>query len=130
MKTPLFQMNLVLGWIWLVLGFASGFVQGLFFQREEWLGGYGSFKRRMYRLAHISFFGLGTVNVLFHFTVQSLVSTPALHGASWAFGLGAVTMPICCVLMANHPKARLLFGIPVFSLLAGGILTVWQLLHL
>ena len=130
MKIPLFQVNLVLGWIWLLLGFGSGFLQGLFFHREEWLGGYGSFKRRMYRLAHISFFGLGTVNVLFHFTVQSLASTPALQIASPAFLLGAVTMPLCCVLMAHFPKARLLFGIPVFSLLAGGILTVWQLFHL
>jgi hypothetical protein len=57
--------NLTLAWLWILLGFVSGMVLGLFFHRENWLGGYGSFQRRMYRLGHISFFGLGAVNALF-----------------------------------------------------------------
>ena len=32
------QQNLTLAWLWVVLGFASGFVMGLFFDREDWLG--------------------------------------------------------------------------------------------
>ena len=53
------NLNLFLGWLWILLGFVSGMALGMFFHRENWLGGYGSFKRRMYRLGHISFFGLG-----------------------------------------------------------------------
>lgn len=64
------NLNLVLAWLWILLGFVSGMVLGLFFHRENWLGGYGSFRRRMYRLAHISFFGLGAVNLLFWLTLQ------------------------------------------------------------
>ena len=43
--------NLFLAWLWILLGFVTGMVLGLFFHHENWLGGYGSFKRRMYRLA-------------------------------------------------------------------------------
>ena len=119
------QNNLFLAWLWILLGFVSGMLLGLFFHGENWLGGYTSFKRRMYRLGHISFFGLGAVNLLFYFTLQSLPADDPLAGlASWAFVVGAVSMPVCSVLMAHFPKAHLLFAIPVLSLIAGGVLTL------
>jgi len=120
-----------MAWTWILLGFLSGSVLGLFFSRENWLGGYGSLKRRLYRLAHISFFGLGLANLAFYFTAQPL-GTPSsgLEAASWLFVAGAVTMPLCCVIMAHFPKALLLFGLPVISLVAGGILTLKDLIKL
>ena len=125
MKISPGQINLLLAWLWILLGFVSGMVLGLFFRDEHWLGGYASFKRRMYRLAHISFFGLGAVNLLFYFSVKSLPAGGSLAGfASWAFVVGAVAMPVCCVLMAHFPKAQLLFAVPVLSLIAGGALTL------
>src|SRR6266478_723341 len=124
------HLNLLLAWLWIVLGFVSGLVLGLFFHRENWLGGYGSFKRRLYRLAHISLFGLGAVNLCFYLTVQTLAA-PALilETSSQAFVVGAVSMPICCLVMAHFPKARLLFSVPVLSLLLGAVLTVLALAH-
>src|SRR6476646_8665042 len=65
------QINLAFAWCWIVVGFLSGMVQGLSFHREDWLGGYASFRRRLYRLAHISFFGLGAVNLFFYLTFSS-----------------------------------------------------------
>jgi hypothetical protein len=47
-------------------------ILGLYFHDENWLGGYASFRRRMYRLAHIPFFGPGAVNLLFYFTAAQL----------------------------------------------------------
>ena len=70
-----FHLNLILAWLWILLGFATGMVLGMFFHGENWLGGYGSFKRRMYRLGHISFFGLGVVNLLFCLTAQTFSLT-------------------------------------------------------
>ena len=117
--------NLILAWLWTLLGFASGIVLGMFFHRENWLGGYGSFKRRMYRLGHISFFGLGAVNLLFWLTMQNFSPTePLAEFASWAFIVGAISMPVCCVVMAHFPKAHLIFAVPVVSLIAGGVLTL------
>ena len=111
-------------WFGILLGFVSGLVLGLFFHREDWLGGYGSFKRRLYRLAHISFFGLGVVNLLFYFTAKTFsTDSPLVEVASGAFIAGAISMPLCCIVMAHFPKARMLFAVPVLSLITGEILT-------
>jgi hypothetical protein len=123
--------NLILAWLWILLGFISGMALGMFFHGENWLGGYGSFKRRMYRLGHISFFGLGAVNLLFCLTVQNFsLSGSLIHFASLAFIVGAITMPVCCVVMAHFPKAHLVFSVPVLSLITGGILTLMEVIKL
>lgn len=120
------QINLLAAWAGMLLGFLSGMVLGLFFHRENWLGGYGSFKRRMYRLAHISLFGLGAVNLFFYFTARALPAGTVLSLASSAFVAGAITMPACCLLMAHFPNTRSLFALPVLSLVAGGGLTLLE----
>jgi len=118
------MLNLILAWAWIVMGFLSGLVMGLFFHQEKWLGGYGSFQRRMYRLGHISFFGLGVVNLCFFLTVQALsLSGLMMQAAGWCLMAGAITMPVCCLLMAHHPQTVPLFSVPVLSLLLGGLLT-------
>jgi hypothetical protein len=123
--------NLILAWLWILLGFVSGMALGMFFHGENWLGGYASFKRRMYRLGHISFFGLGAVNLLFCLTVQNFsLAGPLVHFASLAFIVGAIAMPVCCVVMAHFPKAHMIFAVPVVSLIAGGILTLLEVIKL
>jgi hypothetical protein len=130
MKPEFTQLNLFLAWLWILLGFVSGMLLGLFFHHEKWLGGYASFKRRLYRLAHISFFGLGFVNFIFALTMKSFSATgPLVEIASWSFILGALTMPLCCVVMAHFPKAHMIFAVPVVSLIIGGALTVAILIH-
>lgn len=125
------QLNLFVAWLWILLGFASGIPLGLCFQRDDWLGGYASLKRRLYRLGHISFFGLGAANLLFYYTAQVLHATGgSWRLASWSFVVGAATMPLCCVLMARRRDAQALFGIPVVSLLTGAALTLWEITKL
>jgi hypothetical protein len=125
------QINLIAAWVGILLGFLSGLALGLFFHRDDWLGGYGSFKRRLYRLAHISFFGLGAVNLLFYFTAQNFSTlAPAVSVASAAFIAGAISMPLCCIVMAHFPKTRMLFAVPVLSLVLGGILTLVEVTNL
>ena len=127
MKT---NLNLLIAWLWILLGFVSGMVLGLFFHRQDWLGGYAGFKRRMYRLAHISFFGLGFVNFIFALTLKNFPAAgPLVEVAAWLFILGALTMPLCCVVMAHFPKAHLIFAVPVVSLILGGALTLTSLIH-
>src|SRR3954468_15636621 len=118
------HLNLVVAWLWILLGFVSGMLLGMFFHRESWLGGYISLKRRMYRLGHISLFALGAVNLMFYLTVPSLPSTKGVTVASVGFISGAVFMPICCLLMAHFPKTRPLFAVPVISLLTAALLTL------
>jgi len=131
MKTEITQINLLFAWLWILLGFISGLVLGMLFHRENWLGGYASFPRRMYRLGHISFFGLGGLNLMFCFTVRYFMLTGSMiHWASLAFVIGAITMPIGCAIMARFPKATMIYSVPVVSLITGAILTIWQLLKL
>lgn len=125
------NLNLFMAWLWILLGFGTGMVLGLFFHGENWLGGYGSFKRRMYRLGHISCFGLGAVNLLFWFTLQKIPQPGPLAGiASWAFVIGAITMPLCCVMMAHLPRTHLVFAVPVLSLMVGATLTLLEVVKL
>ncbi len=113
------------------MGFATGMILGLNFHRENWLGGYGSHRRRLYRLGHISFFGLGVVNAMFYGTASVLrLASHFSQVAAWAFIVGAATMPVCCLIMAHWPKGRMLFAIPVSSLLTGGVLTLWEIIKL
>lgn len=125
-----YQVNLILAWLWIVLGFIFGAILGLNFHKEGWLGGYASFKRRLYRLSHISFFGLALINLAFFFTVQGLSSvSPLLDLASWGFIIGAITMPISCILMAYYP-ATAIFTIPVVSLIGAGTFTLWEIIRI
>src|ERR1044071_4263413 len=108
------QLNLIVAWVWILLGFLSGLGLGLFFHDEKWLGGYSSFKRRLYRLCHISFFGLGVLNLCFCLTVKGFgLAGTSVGIASWAFLLGALAMPVCCLLTAHFPSTVACFSIPV-----------------
>lgn len=125
------QINLVIAWLWVVLGFASGLWMGLNFHREDWLGGYGSFRRRLYRLAHISFFGLAAANLMFYFTAHFLLApSGAMSLASLSFVVGALSMPACCIITAHAARLRPLFAIPVSSLLMAAVLTLWEVVKL
>ena len=121
------QLNLLLGWLWIVLGFVSGAIMGLWFHRENWLGGYGSWMRRLYRLGHISFFGLGLLNLMFFLTFNSLPLAGVFPAASVSFAIGAVSMPLCCVIAAHKPAWKSIFAVPVLSLMTAAVLTLWML---
>ena len=112
-------------WSGMALGVVAGAVIGLFFHREDWLGGYGSFRRRLTRLGHISFFGLAFVNLGFAFTLYaSGVAEPQAVVAGSGFLLGAATMPTICFLSAWRGVFRHLFFIPVLSVMTGVVCTL------
>jgi len=131
MNSHMAQINLIFAWLWIAIGFVLGSIFGLNFHREEWLGGYTTLKRRLYRLAHISTLALAIINLLFYFTAQSLpYPSLSVDIASWGFIIGAISMPVCCFVMAHNPKLRALFAVPVISLIIASVLTVWEVLRL
>ena len=112
--------NLFAGWIGMAGGVLSGAAIGVFFHDEGWMGGYGSFRRRLVRLGHISFFGLGFVNVLYALSVAAAPIPASLaRAAGPAFVAGLVSMPLCCFLTAWRKPMRILFPVPVLSLALG-----------
>ena len=116
MAAEIADLNLLAGWLGMLGGVVSGAAIGLFFHNDTWMGGYGSFRRRMTRLGHISFFGLGFLNLMFAFSIRAVGIPPsAARLASWCFIVGLVAMPVCCFLTAWRKPLRHLFPIPVLS---------------
>jgi hypothetical protein len=114
------EMHLFGGWIGFLAGALSGAALGLAFHRDDWLGGYDSWRRRLLRLGHIACFGMGFLNVMFALSVQA---RPLGEGwARWAslgWLVALVTMPLCCALAAWRKPLRHLFPIPVVATLVG-----------
>jgi hypothetical protein len=119
MNAPIHALNWHVGW-WLVLaGFATGALIGLSFHRDDFLGGYHTFQRRLVRLGHIALAALGILNV-----VYSLSPWPGGWmgtAASVCFVIGGVTMPAVCFLTAWRAGLRHLFALPVVSLVSAVI---------
>jgi hypothetical protein len=122
------RANLVAGWTGVLAGFVAGALPGLFFWMEDWLGGYGSWRRRLVRLAHIAFFGLGFINILFALSANALglAATTVLDWSSALLITGAIAMPATCYLAAWRQAFRHLFFVPVTCMMLGVALFLWE----
>jgi ABC-type sugar transport system permease subunit len=124
--------NLLFAWCWIFLGLLTGAAQGLFFHREDWLGGYGSWQRRIMRLGHVAFFGTGLLNLFAAISAKlwfPAESGPLQNSASGLLIAGAVTMSTICYLSAWRKNCRKLFFIPVACLIAGVGCVILILFH-
>jgi hypothetical protein len=111
------DINLTTAWLAILAGLTTGTASGLFFHDESWMGGYGSWRRRIMRLGHISFFGTAFLNLAFVLSVGHLHLAGPPPVASAGFAIGAVAMPAVCFLSAWRESFRYLFFIPVASLI-------------
>ena len=110
--------NFTFGW-WLILAaFATGAAIGLGFHREEFLGGYGSFRRRLVRLGHIALAALGSLNVIYGLCPPLAGAGRLAQWPGWLLAAGAVAMPLVCFLSAWRQPFRHLFFVPVVLLIS------------
>jgi len=119
------EINLYSAWIGMLLGGIFGAIQGLFFHQKDWLGGYGSWTRRMMRLGHISFFGIAFINIGFVLTVNVLDIEEEVFIPSALFIIGAIGMPLICYLSSYKKVVRHLFFIPALSIIGGVVSLLW-----
>ena len=94
-------INLLFAWCWILCGLLTGVAHGLFFHREDWLGGYGSWRRRLMRLGHIAFFGTGLLNLFAAISAKlwfPAENSPLQLPASVLLIVGAITMSLVCYL--------------------------------
>jgi hypothetical protein len=102
------------GWFWIGLGILSGAIIGMNFRREDFLGGYNHWRRRLVRLGHIAFVGTGMLCV---FLAGSLaryeLGDQWERLAAWCMVIGAVGMPTCCAIAAFRPRMTGVFVVPV-----------------
>ena len=120
--------NVYTAWGAFLLGALAGAVPGLFFHGTDWLGGYTSWPRRMIRLAHIAFFGIGLLNLAFALTVRSLALETGLGLPSTLLVVGAITMPVVCYLSAWKPAFRHVFFVPAGSVTLAILSFLWRIL--
>ena len=111
------DINFLAAWVAILAGLITGTGIGVFFHDAEWMGGYASWRRRMMRLGHISFFGTGFLNLALVVSIDHLHWDGPPPLASAGFLLGAVAMPAVCFLSAWRESFRHLFFIPVASLI-------------
>ena len=109
------MINVTAAWIGFLLGGIAGAIPGLFLYRYDWLGGYTSWQRRLIRLGHIAFFGIGFLNLGLGLTGKALgIESPV---ASVLMLVGAATMPLTCYASAFKPAFRHLFFIPATAVI-------------
>ena len=122
--------NEIFGWVCILASVAMGLWMGLKFRDEHWLGGYASLARRMVRLAHIALAALGVVNIEFGRTARELIlSSTVVECASLSFMIAAVSMPVCCLLIAKNFRRFEIFALPIGSLSLALLLTIGGLLR-
>ena len=121
------DINFLAAWVAILVGLITGTGIGLFFHDADWMGGYASWRRRMMRLGHISFFGTGFLNLAFVVSGDHLGWSVPPPLASAGFLLGAVAMPAVCFLSAWRESFRHLFFIPVASLILATADVLWNL---
>ena len=88
---------------------------GLAFHRDDFLGGYGSFRRRVWRLGHIACVALGMLNLLYAASARPQVPLAWLASPAWI--VCGVAMPLACFLTGWRKGFRLCFVVPVLALL-------------
>jgi hypothetical protein len=101
------QLNWYGGWTLVLLAFVAGAMLGLFFHRDDFWGGYASWRRRMARLGHIALAALGIMNAVY------ALAPVRGNTAGAALLAGAIAMPAVCFLSAWKKPLRHLFFIPV-----------------
>lgn len=115
------RSNRIVGWISLVVGAGTGLILGLWSFNgpvpvPEWLGNYDEVSRRLARLGHIAFFGLGILNILVARELPRVALRRALaRAASATMNFGNVFLPTTLFLAAAYQPCKYLMPIPAMS---------------
>jgi hypothetical protein len=121
---PCHPLNWYAGWCLLLTAFVTGGLLGLGFHRSAFLGGYGSFRRRLVRLGHIALAALGMLNLLYALSPWPGPSQWQAEAASACFVAGGAAMPLVCFLAAWKEPLRHLFFLPVLALVLAAALAL------
>jgi len=128
MTTTLQARNRAVAWGCLAAGVATGLVLGLWsfdgpVPVPARLGDYGSVARRLVRLGHIAFLGLGLINLHLARELPALrLSARAAATASRALNLGNVLLPLVLFVAAFVPPVKYLLPLPALSVFVALVL--------
>ena len=113
--------NRVVGWTSLAAGAATGLVLGLWSfdgpaAVPDWLGAYDDTGRRLARLGHIAFFGLGIINLLLARELGGLhLRERTRRACSLAMNFGNIFLPLTLFAAAVYRPSKYLMSLPALS---------------
>jgi hypothetical protein len=128
---PLWEWNRRVGWVSTCLGAASGVILGLWsfdgpFAVPAWLGEYDQTARRLARLGHIAFFGLGILNLLMAGELRRLALGPKISRvASWVMNFGNVFLPLTLFAAAAYRPIKYFMSAPALAVFLALLLTAY-----
>jgi hypothetical protein len=123
--------NRAVGWASLAAGVATGLVMGLWsfdgpLQPPSWVGAYGDTSRRLLRLGHIAFIGLGILDILLAGELERSTLAPrAARAASRLMVFGNVLLPITLCIAAAWRPAKYAMGLPASAVFIALMLAAW-----
>jgi hypothetical protein len=124
-------MNRSVAWTSMAVGIATGLVMGLWsfdgpVPVPAWLGEYGDTPRRLARLGHIAFLGLGILNLLLdHELPRSGLGARGKRAAAWAMNLGNIALPMGLFAAAAWAPAKYALSIPATAVFVALTLVAW-----
>jgi hypothetical protein len=115
----------------MAIGIATGLIMGLWsfdgpVPVPAWLGQYGDTPRRLARLGHIAFLGLGILNLLLSNELpRSGLGTRGKRVAAWAMNLGNIALPFGLLIAAAWAPAKYALSIPATAVFVALTLVAW-----
>lgn len=110
--------NQTIGWCSLVVGALTGMVMGLWsfdgpMPVPDWVGAYGETPRRLLRLCHIAFFGLGILNILLAQQLPNFRLDEGLKRlAALSMNIGNVFLPLTLLAASAYHPLKYLMAVP------------------
>ncbi len=130
-----FEWNRLVGWVSFVVGAGSGLVMGLWsfegpLATPALLGDYADVSRRLARLGHIAFFGLGILNILLARELPAMaLGMRAKRVAAAAMTLGNIFLPLTLFAAAIYQPLKYLMPLPATSVFVALLIAaygVWR----
>jgi hypothetical protein len=130
-RVPLGEWNRRVGWLSTCLGAASGLILGLWsfdgpFSVPGFLGEYDQTGRRLARLGHIAFFGLGILNLLVAGELRRWpLGVWGRRTASWAMNFGNVFLPLTLFAAAAYRPLKYSMSAPALAVFVALVVTAY-----
>ena len=126
-----FSRNRVVGWASLAICVGVGLVMGLWsfdgpVQTPAWIGEYTDTSRRLIRLGHIAFIGLGLIDILIERELlRSSLGQAGRAIASWSMVIGNVLLPVTLFAAAIYRPLKYGMAVPASAVCLALVLAAY-----
>lgn len=129
------QINVALGWVWMILGITTGSIIGMYafngpMKAPRGHEDYSSLPRRLMRLGHIAFFALPMISILYGLSIDHApISDQMKQIGSLSFLGCMIGLPVLLCVASFKESVKFLTPIPVLSGFIGLGIICWGFLR-